>query len=281
MPAIVVVLMVAVGGSLRPVDFRRVREQPAVVLAGVIAPLVLLPALALLLIAWWNPPAATVSGMLIVAVCPIGGLSNVYVHLARASVALSVTLTGLSCLLAAVTIPALGAAVGAVLRRDLGLEAPLPLLVAQVLGMLVLPISLGMWVRHARPDLVERHGLALRRAGVVALVILIALIAATDPGRFLDDLGATAPLAATFVAGSFAAGWLTGLVVRAGIDDRFTLASEFATRNVAVATAIAVTLLHRVEFATFGTTYVLIEGPLMLIAALLWRTRPAAVAVPA
>ena len=48
--------------------------------------------------------------------------------------------------------------------------------------------------------------------------------------------------------------------------DRFTLATEFATRNVAVATAIAVTLLGRAEFALFATTYFLTELPLTLLA---------------
>ena len=41
---------------------------------------------------------------------------------------------------------------------------------------------------------------------------------------------------------------------------------EFATRNLAVATAVAVTLAGRVEFARFAATYFLTEILLMLCA---------------
>ena len=62
-------------------------------------------------------------------------------------------------------------------------------------------------------------------------------------------------------------------LIGAEARDRFTLATEFATRNVAVAIAIAVTLLHRAEFATFATTYLLTETPLLLLAVYGFRAR--------
>lgn len=85
------------------------------------------------------------------------------------------------------------------------------------------------------------------------------------------------PLAATFVATSFVGGWFVGGVAGASRSDRFTLAAEFATRNIAVAAAIAVTLAGRVEFALFATTYFLTEAPLMLVAVVWFRRsqRPA------
>ena len=57
----------------------------------------------------------------------------------------------------------------------------------------------------------------------------------------------------------------------ASFPDRFTLATEFATRNIAVAAAIALTLAGRVEFAHFGTAYFLIEIPVMLAATVVYR----------
>ncbi|MCM3880551.1 MAG: hypothetical protein ND807_10630, partial [Vicinamibacterales bacterium] len=54
------------------------------------------------------------------------------------------------------------------------------------------------------------------------------------------------------------------------------VATEFATRNVGVATAIAVTILGRVEFARFGITYFMTEAPMMLLVAAAFRRRRAA-----
>ena len=96
-----------------------------------------------------------------------------------------------------------------------------------------------------------------------------------DPKAFFGALSTTVPLAAAFVVCSMAAGWMTGSIVTTDRRDRFTLAAEFGTRNVAVATAIAVTLLGRVEFARFATTYFLTELPLMLVAIAVFRSRAA------
>jgi ACR3 family arsenite efflux pump ArsB len=54
-------------------------------------------------------------------------------------------------------------------------------------------------------------------------------------------------------------------------SDQFTLGTEFATRNIAVATALAVTLAGQVEFALFATTYFPTEAPLMLGAIIVFR----------
>jgi ACR3 family arsenite efflux pump ArsB len=53
--------------------------------------------------------------------------------------------------------------------------------------------------------------------------------------------------------------------------DGVALAIEFATRNVAVATMAAVTVMGRIEFAIFGTAYFLTEVPLMVATAVVLR----------
>ena len=68
-----------------------------------------------------------------------------------------------------------------------------------------------------------------------------------------------------------------GMLVTADVNDRFTLAAEFGTRNIGIAVAIAVTFLGRVEFAHFAVAYALVEVPLLLVAALLFRRQRQAV----
>src|SRR5215831_4971973 len=102
------ILLVAIGVDLTAPDFERVRRQPALVLTGLFAPLVLLPPMALVQARIFAAPPEVTAGVLLLAICPIGSISNLYSYLARASTALAVTLTGLSCLLASVTIPLAG-----------------------------------------------------------------------------------------------------------------------------------------------------------------------------
>jgi bile acid:Na+ symporter, BASS family len=263
-PLITFALLGMVGSSLDRSDFSRVRRQPRIVLAGLAGPLVLLPPIAVGLIAIFRPPPEIAAGVLLIATCPIGGISNIYSYLAGASTALSVTLTGLSSLLAVLTIPLLDRGFETTLGRSFGFTAPTGLLALQLAAMLALPIATGMWIRRQWPMAPDKYRAGLQRLGFGALAVLLGLIIANDFERFILGLSRTVPLAVTFVAASMLAGWLVGSAVGATRGDRFTLAAEFATRNVAIATAIAVTLLNRVEFATFATTYFLAELPVML-----------------
>ena len=181
-------------------------------------------------------------------------------------------MTAASCLLAVITIPVLDRFFEFVVQRPFGFRAPFLLLLVQMLLMLALPIGLGMWARHRWPDWTVKRGATTQRLAFLAMGVLLALFIASEAQRFVSSLGRTVPLAAAFVVTSFLAGWLVGKALTVSAADRFTLATEFATRNVAVATAIAVTLLGRAEFALFATTYFLTELPLMLIAVAGFRT---------
>jgi len=79
--------------------------------------------------------------------------SNLYTYLARASTALSVTLTACSSVLAVLTIPLLDVIFGAASGHRMGLTAPLPPIVGQLLLMLALPVALAMCVRFSQPVL--------------------------------------------------------------------------------------------------------------------------------
>ena len=137
-----------------------------VVAAGLLAPLVLLPALAFALIWWFAPNPAVEAGLLLVASCPIGGISNTYSYLARASTALSVTLTGLSCVLAVVTIPLLTGAFQRFQHDALRVDAPVTTLLTQLVFMLALPLAVGMIVRRRWPAWARARRPVIPAAGV-------------------------------------------------------------------------------------------------------------------
>jgi len=264
-PAITFLLLMAVGLFLTPADFLRVRRRPLIVAVGLVGPLVLLPLVAIGLILWFRPDEATEAGLLLVAVCPIGGISNTYSYLARASTALSVTLTGVSSLLSVLTIPIITGWFEGVVGHPLGFRAPAGLLVAQLLLMLALPIGTGMFVRHRAPAFADRHARFFQRAAFGGLAALILFVVWQQYGAFVSSLRLAVPMSAAFVLASFAVGAGAAMVARASREDGFTLAAEYATRNVAIATAIAVTLLGRIDFAVFATIYFLTELPLMLL----------------
>jgi ACR3 family arsenite efflux pump ArsB len=77
------------------------------------------------------------------------------------------------------------------------------------------------------------------------------------------------------------AGWAAGRACALGVRDRLALALVLVVRNVAIATAVAVTVLGRVEFAVFATAYFLNQILLIVAALSLSRlTRPPDAASP-
>ena len=270
-PVIAFTLLMAVGMDLTAADFDRVRRQPAVVLTGVFGPVVLLPLFAATLVAVFPSNPDVAAGLLLIAACPVGGISNVFSYLAGASPALSVTLTGLSCLFAALTVPLVSVILEALLDRPLGLSAPPGVLFRQLVVMLAIPAAIGFWVRGRWPAVAIRYKSTVQRASFVGVSLLLAVIIANDVHGFLATLRTAVPLAIAFIAGAFTIGWTTARLVTRDPRDRFTLAVEFGTRNVGVALAIAVSVLGRVEFARFGATYFLTEIPLMLGAVMVFK----------
>jgi BASS family bile acid:Na+ symporter len=280
-PVLTILLMVAVGLDLTSRDFARVRSQPALVLAGLFGPLLLLPPIALAVTWLLGPPPEVAAALLLIAACPIGGISNTFSYLARASTALSVTLTGLSCLLAALTIPLISRVFSTMSPDSVALSQPITSMLVELSAMLALPIGLGMYLRHRWADGALGYQPVLQRLSFVGVAVVLLLIILDNPQAFLGGLRSTVPAAAMFVACSAAAGWATATSIGADPRDRFTVAVEFGTRNLGVVMAIAVTMLGRVEFGRVAYTYFLTELPLMLMAVVLFRRRRQGVILPA
>lgn len=93
-PLVVWLLMLVVGLELGPADFRRVLIYPKVVAVATLAQLLLLPMICAVLIRVLDPAPHIVAGMILLAACPGGAISNVYTYRARRTVALSVPHVG-------------------------------------------------------------------------------------------------------------------------------------------------------------------------------------------
>lgn len=269
-PLITFVLLAAVGLDLRPHDFRRVLARPRLLVAGLAVPPVVLPLLAIALTHWFGPPPAIASGLLLIAICPPGGISNTFTFLARGATALSFTLTTLSCLLAIATIPVLGAIVAGVAHAPPVGDLPAGRLLLQLLMTVAAPVAIGMTVRRLRPDLADAHHAGLRRLSFVLLAVLLALIVLADVPAFLDGLPVAVPLAIAFVACSAVVGGSVAHALGGDFRERVALSIEFATRNVAIANMLAFSQ-GQLAFATFATTYFLTEVPVMAVAIALFR----------
>lgn len=264
-PVVAFLLMVAVGLDVSRADLIRVASQLRLVAIATAAQAILLPAAALAM-APLLPSPTMAAYLLLVAACPGGGMSNVYVYLARANTALSVTLTATSCLAAVATMPAIFAAYELVLRRPFDFTLPLPTLLAQLLIMAVIPVALGAWIRNRRPDLEQRYGGRLRVLTAAGVVLIVGVGIAQSAGGLRGELLVGGVAATGLAAAGMLAGWLLGAWRQRPSDDRFALLVEFAVRNLAIAMVIAVSFLHQPDFVAFGALALLGQAAVLGIA---------------
>ena len=270
-PAVAFLLMIAVGLDVTRADLRRVLRARIQVTAATLGQILLLPAAALLIASRFTGDLQIADYLLLTAACPGGGMSNVYVYLARANTALSVTLTALSSLLAVLSMPVMVVVYERALGRAVGFALPVQTLLAQLLVMAVIPVLIGAAVRDRWPILERRYGgrlRALSSAGVAGIVAIGIVQSAGSLERVLLAGGAAA--SALVIAGMIL-GWTIGMVLGSPAADRFTLLTEFGVRSLAIAMVIQVTLLHDPDFVPFGAVALLAQAAMLMVAVSVYR----------
>lgn len=151
----IALIMFGVALDLGIADFKRVLIAPKATAIGLFAQYVLLPGFTYVLILVLRPMPSIALGMLLVAACPGGNLSNFLTHLAKGNTALSISLTAISTLAAIIMTPLtvmLWASLHpstAAIMREVRLD-PLQM-VLTVLIILGIPLAAGMAFNHGCP----------------------------------------------------------------------------------------------------------------------------------
>ncbi len=277
-PLVLFALMIIVGLQLTVADFRRVLAAPRAVVGGTLGQLVLLPLMTWGLLSAFDLPAIFGAGAVLLAAAPGAGMSNVMAAVGRANVALSVSLTAVSSVLAVVTLPgltALGMRVFVGAAADI--DVPVLHLVSQLVMFLLLPIGAGMLLRAWRPEAAQSYVSWANRVAVVAIIALTVLSAMTGSanlppgGQFVQ--ATIAALAWSLIA--MAIGWGLATLLDLDANDRFTFLIEFSARNIALAFIVAVSSFGRLDLALFAGVYAMSGFPMVIGVAVL-RGRMAA-----
>ncbi len=264
-PGVVGLIMLVVGLTLTIADFRRVAHYPKAVIVAVIGQVIALPLIAALLIWGLAPPPYMVAGIILVAASPGGALSNLYTYLARGNTALSVTLTAISSLLSLIKLPVV-ATIGFAWLLDFQgtVDVPVVKTIQQLIIMLIIPITGGMFIRAQWPDAVARWQPAMQRISLIALAALVGIILYLQRANLMGDLGDLVTAAILYSVLAMATGWLIGKAVRLPDTDCFTLLLEFTARNLGITAVIGVVVLGRSDFILFATIFFLVQTPLMV-----------------
>ncbi|WP_372922804.1 bile acid:sodium symporter family protein [Roseovarius sp.] len=231
--AILAIVMFSIAIDLKLADFRVLVKAPKPLIVGLVSQFLLLPAMTFLLVLVAQPQASVALGLILVAACPGGNISNFITHRAGGNAALSVSMTGFATIGAIVLTPLNIAFWGSLYEPSaqiLRATAIDPVSVAITVGfMLVLPLVLGVTLNARRPELAARLRGPLQWLSMGIFVAFVVLALAANWSLFLAFARGIAALVivhnALGLAGGFTLATLAGL-------------SQFDRRAVTIETGI-------------------------------------------
>lgn len=275
-PGVLAVMMIGMGMTLEPVDFRRLFTYPKAVITGLFAQILLLPALGLLIVSTIPMTPAFAVGVMIISLCPGGVGSNLLSLIARADTALSVTLTAISNVVLIFTLPWL---VNLSLRLLMDNNGTVQLPVGQTIIttslLTVVPIAIGMVLRHFAADLARRAENGFRIFSGVFLLLLMLSIGIKNQDVFMASLFTLGPAILLLNLGSMLLGFAAASAVGLALAQRTTIAIETGFQNAALAILVTTTFLNDPQMALAPAFYggVMFVGAFILIGLLRLSTR--------
>lgn len=240
--AVLAVVMFSIAIDLKPRDFKLLMQAPRPLVVGLASQFVLLPALTFLLVLAVRPQPSVALGLILVAACPGGNISNFITYRAGGNAALSVSMTAFATIGAIVLTPLNIAFWGGLYEpsaRILRATHIDPLQIAVTVGlMLVLPLVLGVALNIRRPDLTRRLRPPLQWLSMGIFVAFIAVALAANWAQFLQYAGGIAGL--VIVHNALALGGGYGLAMLTGLSpfDRRAVTIETGIQNSGLGLAL-------------------------------------------
>jgi bile acid:Na+ symporter, BASS family len=259
LPLALALVMLGMGLSLTPKDFRRIARYPKAVAVGTICQVFLLPLIALLItqIVPMQPTIAV--GLIILALCCGGPSSNLITYLAKGDVALSVSLTAVGSLLTVFTIPIFSnLALKYFLGQNAAIDMPIAQTMVQIFLITLLPIGIGMTIRQRFPHTADRLEKMTSRIAAGLLGLIILLLVVREGGKlpgFILQVGVGVLLLNVL---SMLAGFLIGKLLNLPPAQQICIAIEVGISNGTLALAITAGLLNNPVMAIPAAVYSLL-----------------------
>ena len=273
LPIALFIIMIGIGMTLTIRDFRQVAVYPKGMIVGTIAQILVMPLIAFMLATLLAVPPAIAVGLVIIAACPGGTTSNLFVLLSRGTIALSIVLTVSASLITILTLPLF---TNIALQYYMGTEEDIVLPVWKTVGMLIgivlFPVAIGMVVRTRKPEVARKaESIVSIFGGIVLAVLIVALVYGVRDQiwELLKQAGpATILLNLAGIGLGLAAGRMAGLTQR----ESLAVAVELGVKNGTIALMVTLTLLESSAMSIPAAVYGVLMFPIGFVLAMYGRS---------
>lgn len=257
LPLALAIIMLGMGMTLIPADFTRILKTPKAILIGLTNQLIFLPIIGFMLAIAFDLDPIMAVGIMIIATCPGGPTSNLITQVCRGNIALSVTLTAISSIVSVLTIPFILSYALNYFGTGTEVTINLPILdtIVQIMGITVIPISIGMTIRRFKVDFAKRMEKPMRIASTMVFILVFIAVLIANSSLILDSMKEVGLVTLLLNILTMTLGYLTARLFKLNFKNAITITIESGIQNGTLAFVIATSILNHVEMGIPTVAY--------------------------
>ncbi|NNC50904.1 MAG: bile acid:sodium symporter family protein [Flaviramulus sp.] len=242
------IVMFGVALDIKVSDFKQIIKSPKLLLIGILSQFVLLPLLTFLLVIILKPQPSIALGMIMVAACPGGNISNFISHLAKANTALSVSLTAFATFIAIFMTPFNFQFYGglyeptAVILKEVELNSlDIIKLVLLILGI---PLVLGMYFRYKDEVFAQKLSKILKPFSIIVFALIIVIAFSMNIDVFTDYISHVLLIGVLHNALAMLLGFMVAKLFKLSFVNQKTMAIETGIQNSGIGLLLIFTFFN-------------------------------------
>ena len=243
-------IMIGVGVTVAPKEFGHVAANPKGVFVGLISQALLMPLFGLSVAILLGLKAELAVGLVLIASCPGGAASNIFVLFAKGNLALSILLTILTSLTTILSLPFfVNLSLEITLNESSDIFLPIDKTIYSIFLVVLLPVVLGMFLKKYFPLFADKLEKSLGALGGVVLIgfIVLLVLDTWDQISVIFSLAGLAVILVTVV--SILGGILLCRIFSLSQRESLSIALELTIKNGAIALMVALSILDNKEIA--------------------------------
>ncbi|MGN4124683.1 bile acid:sodium symporter family protein [Lysinibacillus sphaericus] len=254
------IVMFGMGLTITVADFKEVLTRPKDVAVGIVGQFLIMPSLAFLLVKIFNLAPEIAIGVILVGCCPGGTSSNVMTFLSKGDVALSVTITSITTLLAPIVTPGL-----IYLFASEYIDVAPSALFMSIVKVIIIPIALGFIVQKLFNKQAKASVKVMPLVSVVAIVAIVAAVVAGNQQKIAETGLTIFAVVVLHNSLGYLIGYLFGKLFGMNLAKKKAIAIEVGMQNSGLGASLAVahfSPLAAVPSAIFSVWHN-ISGPIL------------------
>ena len=255
LPLALAIIMVGLGLELTLKDFARISKHPKAVLIALFCQLIILVGIAFALCKIFALPPLLAVGLMLLAASPGGSTANLFSYLFQGDLALNITLTAINSVIAAITLPLIiNFSIGHFMQESAQISLQLGKIL-QVFGIIIIPVAIGMFIRHYAPNLTHKLNKPLRIFAVCFLILIIIGAIYSERTNIMQYLTQVGVATALFCLCSLFIGYYVPRLLGINSAQARACAFEIGIHNSTLAMTIALTLIANSTVAMPAAVY--------------------------